>query len=338
MNVIDIAHPTVPLMSSETPLLPLKRLSAELGIDLWIKRDDLGEIGGGGNKLRKLQYVLGAAKKQGNDVLLTAGSVQSNHCRLTAAVAASCDIECHLILTLPFDDPDLSYLQSGNRALFDLFGAQSMTLRPGQDSMPALEQRSEELKALGRNPMIIPIGASTPLGCLGYVDAAKEIANQLAKATRGSFDLTICGSGSGGMQAGLVVGNACYSFSEKIVGMSVGRSQVDQKKVVSRLVKDTRSLLGLDPSGEGIEVSDVARGPGYGRIGNDAIQALSLAARFDGLLLDPVYTAKAFAGLLAMVANGSISKSSRVLFVHSGGSPALFAYPKATSKGVRHAT
>lgn len=325
--------PTVPLLVSATPLHRLHRLSDRLSIDLWIKRDDLTEIGGGGNKLRKLEYLLGAAIDQNSDVLLTAGSVQSNHCRLTASVAASYGIECRLVLTVPIENPSDAYMASGNRALFDLFGAHSVTLAPGQDSGPALERLAEGLIKQGRKPMVIPIGGSTPLGSLGYVDAAKEIADQLAARGDHTFDLTVCCSGSGGMQAGLEVGRSIHPFTKRILGVSVGRRRVDQIDIVSALADGTLSLLGGDTKPNCIEVSDAARGPGYGRPGEDALQAIRLAARLEGILLDPVYTGKAFAGLVAMISDGSISTGSRVLFWHSGGSPALFAYPESTSEG-----
>ncbi len=337
METTGTKHTTVALLSRETPLHPLKRLGTALDIDLWIKRDDLGEIGGGGNKLRKLEHILGVAVDSGHDVLLTAGSVQSNHCRLTASAATRLGMDCHLVLTLPFDGPDPAYLRSGNRALFDLFGAEITILRPGEDSGAPLARLAADLKSRGRDPLVIPIGGSSPRGCLGYIDAAGEIAGQLTRRNHGPFDLTVCASGSGGMQAGLIMGNARHAFSKRIVGMSVGRGQGEQTEIVRRLVEETQLLLDPAPARGAVEVSDRARGPGYGRLDAGTMHALSMAARLEGLLLDPVYTAKACAGLLAMAADGTIAKGSRVLFIHSGGWPALYAYPETLSKGDGHA-
>lgn len=323
----------VRLLHGPTPLHPLVRLSDALDLDLWVKRDDLTEVGGGGNKLRKLEYLLGAAVQEHADVVLTTGSPQSNHCRLTAAAAAMLGLDCVLLTTQPFDDPSGVYTSSGNRALFDLFGAEVEPLGQDVESAPALEARAAALRTAHRNPTVIPVGGSTPVGCLGYVGAAAEVMQQIEGCRLEPFDCVVLATGSGGMQAGLEVGRHSHGFARRLVGMSVGRRADAQREIVQALIRETCRLLGAPHPIGMTDVSDIAAGPGYGLPGADTVDAIILAARRDGLVLDPVYTAKAFAGLLGLVRTGDIGRGSRVLFWHSGGAPALFAYPQATAVG-----
>ena len=314
-------------LSERTPLHPLPGLGAALGLDLWVKRDDLTELGGGGNKVRKLEFLMAQAIEDGADIVLTPGSPQSNHCRLTAAAATACGLGCELFLTAPGPDFPATYHRTGNRFLFGLFGAEVHALAPQSETLRAMAQRADALRRAGRRPFIIPVGGSTATGCLGYVAAASEIGHS-------SFDATIVATGSGGTLAGLVVGNARRRFSDRIVGVSVGRAEGPQRDLVAGLVRQCRRLV---PSADGdadadadaekdIEIFDGARGPGYGLVDEETVGAVIRAARLDGLVLDPVYAGKAMAGLIKLAASGAFERRTRVLFWHSGGVPALFAY------------
>lgn len=347
----------VVLMTGATPLHKLPRLSAIFDVDLWIKRDDLIGFGGGGNKVRKLEYLLAQALAEQADVVVTAGSPQSNHARLTAAAAAHLGLDCEIHCVTPMGDFPEEYFRNGNARLSGAFGASTHSLAPAGDSAPALQARAAELRAAGRRPFVIPVGGSTAVGCLGYIVAAHEVAEQATKHGV-AFDFVVLATGSGGTQAGLIVGNKLTAFSRRLIGVSVGREAGVQSELVSTLVKDcldamkrfraewkqekvqassdlgetefasARTDIAVSP-----EIFDGARGPGYGLTDGTTSAALLLAARSDGLLLDPVYTGKAFAGLRMLIAERAVGRNARVLFWHTGGAPALFAYPDAFELG-----
>lgn len=323
------------LTSCATPLHRLPGLSRALGIDLWIKRDDLTEFGGGGNKVRKLEFLMAEALKQDADTIVTAGSPQSNHARLTAAAAARLGLGCEILASAPPGQfPDI-YFRNGNRLLFDAFGAFVRPLPTGSDSLTALQTRAREIRKDGRRPFVIPVGGSTAIGCLGFLNASFEIAEQ-AQAQKIGFDVTVLASGSGGMHAGLLVGNALAPFTRYLVGASVGREKTNQIALVDGLAGDCAALTGLSGTNVSADVFDGARGPGYGLLDDGTRTSLLTAARRDGLLLDPVYTGKAFNALKMMLERGKIASGSKVLFWHSGGTPALFAYPDAVDSGEKH--
>ncbi|MBZ8134158.1 D-cysteine desulfhydrase family protein [Afifella sp. IM 167] len=324
--------PRRPLMSGPTPLHRLLRLSEMLDIDLWIKRDDLTEIGGGGNKVRKLEYLLAAAASEGADMVVTAGSSQSNHCRLTAAASKILGLDCLLLTTATGARSAETCERTGNRALFDLFDADVEELGEGEESAPALQRRADKLRSCGRRPYVIPVGGSTPIGCLGYVQAAGELWLQMARHRHRPFDIVVFASGSGGMHAGLQVGCAGGEVCERLIGFSVGREAEAQAGLVDGLCRATARKLGETPHTFDVLVDDRARGPAYGEPDRQTIDAVRIAARREGLLLDPVYTGKALAGLLDLCRSGEVSAGARVLFWHSGGAPALFAYPETTRR------
>lgn len=315
-----------------TPIQRLDRLTAALGgCTIYCKRDDLlGLLAAGGNKVRKLEFVVAEAIGQGADTLITCGAVQSNHCRLTLAAARREGLGCHLVLEerVPGSfKPD----GSGNHFLYQLMGAEGISVVPGgSDMMVEMERTAEELKSQGRNPYIIPGGASNPLGAMGYVACAEEIlAQSFEKGLR--IDRVVCASGSAGTQAGLLVGLWGNRTQIPVVGINVSRTKEAQEELVWNLARKTAALAGIKeevPREEVLCFGDYV-GPGYSIPTHGMVEAVRLLARTEGILLDPVYTGKAMAGLIDLVRKGYFSKDENVLFVHTGGSPALFAYMEA---------
>jgi D-cysteine desulfhydrase len=314
----------IPLAKLPTPLEPMGRLSAALdGPELWIKRDDLTGLATGGNKARKLELLLGDALSMGSDVVLTVGAVQSNHCRQTAAAAAGVGLECVLVLR---GDPQPRADWTGNLLLDDLFGAR-LCWSCGQDPLEVLHARAEAERAAGRTPYVIPYGGSNPLGAAAYALAFEELWGQMSGEGI-AFDRIALASSSGGTQAGLVVGAEACGHEGEVLGISVDLEAAALRRKVFGLLAPTAHLLDLDLSFnlEGVRVSDRYLGGGYAVLTDAERDAVRLVARTEGILLDPVYTGKAMAGLLDMIRRGEIGKRERVLFWHTGGTPALFAY------------
>lgn len=325
-NPLYGALPRLPL-TQPTPLMRLERLGAALGdINLYIKRDDIGALGGGGNKLRKLEFLIPPALEQGCDTLITFGALQSNHARLTAAVAARLGLKCHLILSRKVLRSGPHYEHGGNLVLDTLFGAQLHYLEAEADPLAYCDQLQGELRASGHKPWVIPFGGSDAHGALGHVACVEEIENQ-ARDLGLTFDHLVHASGSGGTQAGLMIGAALHDAPFSILGVSVMNPEAQLREVVSGIVRDASLLLEapglqtLEP-----EVDDGFIGAGYGLVHESTREALSLMATTEGVLLDPVYTGKAFAGLIGRVRDGRIKQGSNVVFLHTGGVPGLFAY------------
>jgi D-cysteine desulfhydrase len=310
-----------------TPIEPLERLSRELGgPEIWIKRDDLTGLTGGGNKTRKLEFLVADALAQGADTLITVGAVQSNHCRLTLAAAVREGLKCRLVLEqrVPGSyDPHAS----GNNFLFDLLGVEAVTVvEGGADLAGAMTAVAAELQAQGRRGYIIPGGGSNALGALGYVACAEEILNQTFE-TGLALDAIVCASGSAGTHAGLLVGLEGSIAQVPLVGVNVRRAQAEQESNVHALAVQTAALLGIEaPARERVRALGDWVGPGYSLPTEEMVEAIRLLARLEGVLLDPVYTGKAMAGLIGLVRRGVFKRGERVLFVHTGGSPALYAY------------
>jgi len=311
-----------------TPLEPAPNLSRALGgPNLFLKRDDLTGLTSGGNKTRKLEFLVAEALAQGADTLITVGAVQSNHCRLTLAAAVKEGLKCRLVLEqrVPGSyDPKAS----GNNFLFDLLGVAAVTVvDAGQDLAVAMEAVAEEVRASGGRPYIIPGGGSNPLGSLGYVACLEEI---LAQA----FDLGIrldhivCASGSAGTHAGLLVGAVGCNANIPITGINVRRPRAEQEGNVHALAQGVAELAGVKGGvpREAVTCLDDWVGPGYSLPTPEMVEAVRLCARHEGVLLDPVYTGKAMAGLIGLVRRGAFKPTDNVLFVHTGGSPALYAY------------
>jgi D-cysteine desulfhydrase len=314
--------------SGQTPLEPLPRLTKLLGgPDIYIKRDDLTGLAGGGNKTRKLEFLVADALAQGADTLLTVGAVQSNHCRLTLAGAAREGLRCRLVLE---ERVAGSYDRhaSGNNFLFDLLGAESIAVVPsGTDLDAKLAAQAVELASNGRRGYAIAGGGSTALGALGYAACADELLAQCFD--RGlRLDHIVCASGSAGTHAGLLAGLWGNHASIPVTGISVRRARGEQEALVTRLAHATADLLGLERGrlAAEVRVRDDWVGPGYSLPTEGMVEAVQLLAREEGVLLDPVYTGKAMAGLIGLIRSGVFRTGQNVLFLHTGGSPALFAY------------
>ena len=323
--------PRVRLGHAPTPLEAAPNLGAALGLELWIKRDDCTGLAMGGNKLRQLEFHFGAARSRGADTVLATGAVQSNLARLAAAGARRLGMDVHIQLEERVHGAGDVYRASGNVLLERLMGASLHVYPAGEDEAgadAALERLAGTLAAAGRRPYVIHSGAARPpLGGLGYVVAAQELAEQ-ARARGVRFDAAVCPSGSGLTHAGLLVGFGALGETVPVHGVCVRREARRQGARVKRLVAELAQMIERpDVAGEArVNVCDAVHPPGYGRLNGAVSEAIAMGARLEGLLLDPVYSGKAMAGLIAHARTGRIPAGSRVLFVHTGGLPALFAY------------
>jgi L-cysteate sulfo-lyase len=319
--------PRIEITHAPTPLEFAPRLTEELGCNLYIKRDDCTGLGGGGNKTRKLEYLLADARQQGTDTLVTIGGLQSNHARQTAAAAAKFGFGCELVLQDVAGTPKADYYHNGNLLLDTLFGARIHKLDPSEDCDVYAGSLIEKLKSEGRKPYLIPLGGSNAIGSLGYVRCANEILQQIA-AQDIAIDQIVLASGSAGTQAGLLAGLIAASIDIPVLGIAVSRTTQDQQQLVEGLLRQTLTLLSLDPDmAEGRVVTDGSYfGDGYGMTTEAMIDAVKCCAQLEGLLLDPVYTGKAMAGLMDLCGQGVIAVGSNQLFLHTGGSAGLFAY------------
>jgi len=323
------AYPRRRYTHGATPLEKLERLSRHLGgYGLYIKRDDCLGLAGGGNKTRKLEFVIADALEQGADTLITSGSVQSNACRLTASAAAIEGLQCRLALEerIPGSyDPGAS----GNNLLYSLLGTERIRSFPGgTDMSAAMEEMAEEARAEGRTPCVIPLGAGTPRGVLGYVECAREIEEQ-AERMGVRFDAVVHATGgSGGTQAGLLIGFAESDRPIPVTGICSGSPKEVQKERVVELVRRTENTLRLpvEVGPAAIMCRDDFVGPGYSRPTAEMAEAVRLTARKEGILLDPVYSGKAMAGLIGMVREGTFTKDQNILFLHTGGVPGLYHF------------
>ncbi len=316
-------------LQGQTPIEPMKNLSKALGgeVNLFIKRDDLLPGTSGGNKTRKLDFCIADAMEKGADTIITCGAIQSNHCRLTASWAAKEGLECHLVLE---ERVKGSYKEdaSGNNFLFELLGVKTKrVVEAGSDMMAEMEKTLAELKAAGKKPYIVPGGASNPIGALGYAACAEEMMDQLN--TMGlAIDHVIVPSGSAGTHAGMVVGMTGTNAGIPVSGVNVSRPKGPQEESVYALAEKTAELLDVKGgvAREDVVCYDEYVGPGYSVPSDAMVEAVKLFAGEEAILLDPVYTGKVAAGLIDLVRKGVFAKGSNVLFLHTGGSPALYAY------------
>ena len=323
--------PRLRITHGPTPLEPMKRLSEALGgPNLWIKRDDCTGLASGGNKTRKLEYLMAEAVQQGADTVITQGATQSNHARQTAAIAAKLGMQSHIILEdrtgYTFDD----YKHSGNVFLDHLYGASVSEVPIDTDMNAAMAQLAETLRGQGRKPYIIPGGGSNPVGALGYVTCALELMDQ-ANGMGLDIDSLVHATGSAGTQAGLVVGLAGARSQIPVYGVGVRAPKPAQEERVYNLAVQTAELLGVPGS---VQREDVVAncdyvGPGYGKPTPGMIEAVTMLARLEGILLDPVYSGKGMAGLIDLCRKGHFKKGQNVVFLHTGGSVALYGYMHA---------
>ncbi len=310
-----------------TPLVELKNLSKLLnGPQIFIKRDDQTGLAMGGNKTRKLEYLVGDALGKKCDVIITGGAQQSNHCRQTAAAAAKAGLECHLVLG--GEKPDVF---TGNLLLDTLFGATLHfcgDLRKGEK----IPEMVEQLTAQGKKTYIIPYGGSNITGALGFVAAVEELQLQM-KEQQLQFNEVVFASSSGGIQAGLMVGKALFKSEYNILGIGIDKDEIEGvslENYILNLANQTATAIDLSKefSIQDIHLNNEYLGDGYGIVTTAEMEAIDLLARYEGILLDPVYTAKAMAGLIGLIRNRRYSKTDKVLFWHTGGGPALFYYNK----------
>ena len=322
--------PSVPIAHKPTPLEFVPRLSKQLGCNLYIKRDDCTGLAGGGNKTRKLEYLIADAQLKSADVLVTVGGIQSNHARQTAAAAAKFGFDCELVLEDVEGTPKSDYYNNGNRLLDHLLGATIHRVNIDEDSNDYAETLINKLIIDGRNPYFIPVGGSNVIGSLGYVCCAHEIIGQIATDDI-HIDQIVLATGSAGTQAGLLAGLIAAKVDIPVLGISVSRPTDVQNQLVEDLLKEILVELNLDPnlSKGRVKTNGNYYGEGYGITTPAMIEAVQSCAQLEGLLLDPVYTGKAMAGLMDLCSTGVIKANSNQLFLHTGGSPGLFGYREA---------
>lgn len=312
----------------QTPIEKLPRFSKALGgPNIYIKRDDLLGLSAGGNKTRKLEFLVADALAQSADTLVTCGAVQSNHCRLTLAAAVKEGLKCRLVLE---ERVAGSYKPeaNGNNFLFHLLGVEKVSVVPGGSNMTLeMEKVAQEIAAEGRKAYIIPGGGSNEIGATGYVACAQEIFAQTFEKGL-NINHVVCASGSAGTHAGLVTGFYGCNTNIPIVGINVSRKKDVQEELVYKLVQKIAAHLGVNVGipREAVVCFDEYVGPGYSLPTPGMKEAVNLLAKTEGILLDPVYTGKAMAGLIDLVRKGYFEKDDNVLFVHTGGSTALYAY------------
>jgi L-cysteate sulfo-lyase len=320
--------PRVSLAHLPTPLEHLPRLSEHLGgPQIYVKRDDCTGLATGGNKTRKLEFSMAAALEAGADTIVTVGAVQSNHVRQTAAAACKLGLDCEVLLEHRIDEPTEEYRNSGNVLLDRIFGANLREYPGGTDFDAEMQSVAAEVEADGGKPFIIPGGASNRIGALGYVNCALELLGQ-ANAAGLAIDHLVTATGSAGTQGGLIVGLKATHSGIPLLGIGVGAPREQQEEKVFKLACETAEYIGVPGI---VQREDVIAncdyvGEGYG-IPTDAMnEAVMLLARLEGLLFDPVYSGKALAGLIDLATRGHFGDAKNIVFLHTGGSPALFAY------------
>ncbi|MBS59693.1 MAG: D-cysteine desulfhydrase [Anaerolineaceae bacterium] len=311
-----------------TPIELLKNLTAHLkGPNIWIKRDDCTGMSTGGNKTRKLEFLMAEAQAQNADIVLTIGATQSNHARQTVAFSARMGINSHILLEDRTGIDDINYRQNGNVLLDQLHGTTIEEHPAGTDMDHAMETAANRLRSEGHNPYTIPGGGSNPVGALGYVNAATEIVTQ-ANDLGVPFDHIVHATGSTGTQAGMVTGLKGTHSKIPLLGISVRSAKNIQEENVFKLAASTAELVGCPGlvSRSDVVVDSNYVGEGYGMPTDATIEAIELLAQKEGLLLDPVYSGKAMAGLIDLIRKGVFNRNENVLFLHTGGTAGLFGY------------
>ncbi len=320
--------PRVHLAHLPTPLEFLPRLTEHLGgPQIYVKRDDCTGLGTGGNKTRKLEFLMAEALTQGADTVITQGAVQSNHARQTAAAAARLGLACELLFENRVADPNDTYLNSGNVLLDRLYGATLHHYPKGEDMAAAMDVRAATLRAAGATPYVIPGGGSTPTGALGYVNCALELITQ-ANDAQLCIDHVVHATGSAGTQAGLVTGLRATHADVPVLGIGVNVARPAQEQKVYDLAVATAEFVGAAGC---VRRQDIVAncdyvGAGYGIPTPEMKEALLLLARLEGLLFDPVYSGKGLAGMIDLIKKGFFGRDDTIVFIHTGGSAGLFGY------------
>jgi L-cysteate sulfo-lyase len=325
--------PRVALVDAPTPIQPLKRIEEAMGaalngIKLYVKRDDLMGLGGGGNKLRKLEYLMGDAAAKGCDTIIATGGIQSNFTRVVAAACAREKVACELVLAPLVPDTDEEYQRNGNTLLNELFGVKMHVLGRGQTAADFAKRRAEELTAQGRRPYLTPGGGSSSVSALGYVRCALELDTQLNSSGLDEA-IIVTANGSNGTHAGLLAGFKALGRSpQKLRAFTVLAPAENSRSSTLAMANGTLELLGSSDrlNLDDVRIAEDQRGQGYGLVTEAMIEAVRLMASCEGLLLDPVYSGKAFAGVIEDVRAGRYPAGSSVVFLMTGGAPALYAY------------
>jgi L-cysteate sulfo-lyase len=320
--------PRVNLAHLPTPLEFMPRLTEHLGgPQIYVKRDDCTGLASGGNKTRKLEFLVADAIAKNADTIITQGAVQSNHARQTAAAAAKVGMACELLFENRVQEPNAAYLNSGNVLLDRMYGAQIHQFPKATDMNAAMADHAEKLRADGRTPYIIPGGGSNPIGALGYVNCAMELLHQ-ANSQGLRIDHLIHATGSAGTQAGLVAGLRATHSGIPVLGIGVNAARQAQEEKVYDLAVATADYIGAAGC---VRREDVVAncdyvGAGYGIATDGMRDALLLLARLEGLLFDPVYSGKGLAGMLDLISQGKFGPDDNIVFLHTGGSMGLFGY------------
>lgn len=320
--------PRIRLAHLPTPLELLPRLTAALGgPEIWIKRDDCTGLSTGGNKTRKLEFLMAEAQAMGADLVMTHGATQSNHARQTAAFAARLGMACHLLLEDRRGSTDMNYNHNGNVLLDHLHGATTEARPLGLDMNAEMEAVADKFRAEGRTVYTIPGGGSNPTGALGYANCAMELVGQ-ANDESLVFDRIIHATGSAGTQAGMITGLKAINADIPLLGIGVRAPKDTQEANVYKLAVATAEKLGCPGvvKREDVVANTDYVGEGYGIPNEGTIEAIEMFARLEGILLDPVYSGKGAAGMIDLIRKGEIGKGERVVFLHTGGSVALFGY------------
>lgn len=323
-----INFPRVSLGHFPTPLEPMDRLSAKLGGPrIWVKRDDCTGLSSGGNKTRKLEYLMADAQKKGADTIITQGATQSNHARQTAAASAKLGMECHILLEDRTGSTDPQYNLNGNVLLDQLHGATIARRVRDSDMNAEMEKLAEKLNMAGKKTYIIPGGGSNRVGALGYVNCAVELVEQASQMDL-KIDALVHATGSTGTQAGLVAGLNALASDIHLLGIGVRAPRPKQESMVYDLACQTMDYLGMgiEVDRESVRANCDYVGPGYGLPTDGMKEAVTLLARLEGLLFDPVYSGKGLDGLIDQVRKGYFNGMENIVFLHTGGSAALFGY------------
>lgn len=327
-RLMQLGYPRIDLFEGPSPIRFLRNISAKTGCKMYIKRDDIGELGMGGNKLRKLEFLLAHARSQGANRIITIGAMQSNHARLTACVAKMLGFQVDLVLKASVPEESSAYLENGNLLLDRLLDVKIHRLTKNEDGSAYSRYLSEDYGRKGERVYFIPIGGSTMVGSLGYMRAAYEIQRQ-----NEAFKLPIqqigLATGSGGTHAGLMAGFALLGKPATINAYNVQPQNEPLERHTAALLAELCALLEMPIEKSFVNPRVVAghAGDQYGIPTDSCLEAVKLLAQTEGVFLDPVYTGKAFSGLLADLREGRLDSSSPVLFIHTGGIPGLFAYP-----------